>query len=49
MIEYVRISISSFSAKERALDIGRTLNPTMIASEAEAKRTSDSVMAPTPL
>ena len=28
---------------------GRTLNPTIIASEADANNTSDSVIAPTPL
>ena len=48
-MEQERISISSLSAIARALPIGLTLNPITIASEAEANKTSDSVMAPTPL
>ena len=31
------------------MDCGRTLNPTIIASDAVANKTSDSVIAPTPL
>jgi hypothetical protein len=37
------------SAKAFAFPAGRTLNPIIIASEAEANNTSDSVIAPTPL
>jgi len=43
------MSTSSLSAIILALDCGRTLNPTIIASEAVANKTSDSVIAPTPL
>ena len=43
------MSISSFSATDLALPIGRTLKPITIASDADAKSTSDSVIAPTPL
>ena len=43
------MSISSFSAIALAFPIGRTLKPITIASDAEANRTSDSVIAPTPL
>ena len=43
------MSICSLSAICLALPIGRTLNPTTMASEAEANKTSLSVMAPTAL
>ena len=43
------MSISSLSANCFAFPCGRTLNPIIIASEAEANNTSDSVIAPTPL
>ncbi len=43
------MSISSLSAIDLALPIGRTLNPIIIASDAEANKTSDSVIGPTPL
>ena len=43
------MSISSLSAICLALPIGLTLNPIIIASEADASSTSLSVMAPTPL
>ena len=43
----MRISTSSVSAILRAVPVGRTLNPTMIASEAAASITSLSLMAPT--
>ena len=41
--------MSSLSAMLRALPEGLTLKPIIIASDAEANRTSDSVMAPTAL
>ena len=40
---------SSLSAIWRALPIGLTLNPIIIASDADANNTSLSVIAPTPL
>ena len=43
------MSISSFSANCLAVATGLTLNPIIIASEAEASNTSDSVIAPTAL
>jgi len=43
------MSICSFSESFLALSVGLTLNPTIIASDAEASKTSDSVIAPTPL
>ena len=43
MMEYRRISISSFSANLRAVADGRTWKPTMMALEALANKTSDSV------
>ncbi len=49
MIEYILISISSLSAICLALPIGLTLKPIIIASDADAKSTSLSVIAPTPL
>src|SRR5213593_3483035 len=48
MMRYVRISTFSRSAEARALESGRTWKPTMIAFEALASSTSESVMAPTP-
>ena len=42
------MSTFSCSASSCALRSGRTLNPMMMAFEAEASSTSDSVMAPTP-
>ena len=42
------MSTFSCSANSCALRSGRTLNPMMMAFEAEASSTSDSVMAPTP-
>src|SRR5947209_12629835 len=48
MTVWRRMSTSSFSAKSTALRSGRTLKPTMIAFEAEAKSTSLVEMAPTP-
>ena len=49
IIEYVLISISSFSATSLAFPIGLTLKPITNASDAEASSTSLSVIAPTPL
>ena len=49
IIEYIRMSISSFSAIALALPIGLTLKPIITASEAEANNTSDSVIGPTAL
>ena len=49
MIEYNFISIDSFSASLFACIDGRTLKPIMMASDALARVTSLSVMAPTPL
>jgi len=43
---YLRISTFSRSASNFALDVGRTLKPTMIALDAEAIMTSSSVIAP---
>ena len=43
------MSTSSFSEIILALPVGLTLKPTIIASEAEANKTSDSVIAPTAL
>ena len=43
------MSIASLSATCLALPVGLTLNPIIIASEAEASKTSLSVIAPTPL
>ena len=43
------MSTSSFSEIILALPVGLTLNPTIIASDAEANKTSDSVIAPTAL
>jgi len=48
MIECSRMSTFSCSASAAALRSGRTLKPMMIASEATAKSTSFSVIAPTP-
>ena len=48
MIVCRRMSTFSCSASAAALRSGRTLNPMMIAFEADASSTSDSVMAPTP-
>src|SRR5207249_3942774 len=48
MMRYVRISTFSRSAEARALESGRTWKPMMIAFEALASSTSESVMAPTP-
>ena len=42
------MSTFSLSAAAFAIASGRTLNPMMIALDAEAKITSDSLMAPTP-
>jgi len=47
MILYILISTFSFSARDIAPTSGLTLNPIIIASDAEAKVTSDSVIAPT--
>ena len=43
------MSISSLSAICLAFPVGRTLKPIIIASDAEANNTSDSVIAPTAL
>ena len=43
------MSISSCSASAFALPAGLTLNPIIMASDADANNTSDSVIAPTPL
>ncbi len=43
------MSTFSRSATSAALRSGRTLKPMMIAFDAEASSTSDSLMAPTPL
>ena len=43
------MSISSLSAICLALPVGLTLNPIIIASEADANKTSLSVIAPTAL
>ena len=43
------MSISSFSAKILEFPEGLTLNPITMASDADANKTSDSVIAPTPL
>ena len=49
MMVYVLISTDSFSATSCSEpDTGLTLNPMIIALDADASRTSDSVMAPTP-
>ena len=48
MMVYVLISTDSFSATCSEPDTGLTLNPMIIALDADASRTSDSVMAPTP-
>ena len=48
MTECWRISTPSRSASSAALRSGRTLKPMMIASDAEASRTSERLMAPTP-
>src|SRR5579859_230423 len=49
MMECRRISTSSCSASSCALRSGRTLNPMIMAFDAEASNTSVSVMAPTPV
>ena len=49
MTEYLRMSTPSWSAILPAAPEGRTWNPTIIASEAAARETSDSEIAPTPL
>ena len=49
MIVCSRTSTFSCSARAAALRSGRTLKPIMTAFEAEASKTSVSVMAPTPL
>ena len=43
------MSTCSFSDNFLALTVGLTLKPIIIASEAEANKTSDSVIAPTAL
>ena len=48
MIEYKRMSICSCSANLRAATDGLTWNPMIIAFDADANNTSDSVIAPTP-
>ena len=48
MTRYRRRSTFSALAASLAAGSGRTLNPIMIALEAAAKFTSDSVIAPTP-
>ena len=47
MTEWLRISTCSRSATAAALRSGRTLKPMMIAFDAVASSTSDSLMAPT--
>ena len=49
MTEWRRMSTFSRSATSAALRSGRTLKPMMIAFDAEASSTSDSLIAPTPL
>ena len=49
MTRYVRRSTLSFSASLRTFASGRTLKPIIIAPDAEANITSDSLMAPTAL
>ena len=49
MTECSRMSTFSRSATSAALRSGRTLKPMMIAFDAVASSTSDSLMAPTPL
>ena len=46
MMLYLRISTFSRSARLCAAALGRTWNPTIRALEAEASRTSPSLMAP---
>ena len=48
MIEYVLMSTCSLSAVDVAPIEGLTLNPIIMALDADASITSDSVMAPTP-
>src|SRR5579884_1915014 len=48
MTSYVRISTPSRAASSRAAAFGRTLKPTIRASEADASMMSFCVIAPTP-
>ena len=48
MIVYVLISTDSFSATCSDPETGLTLNPIIMALDADASNTSDSVIAPTP-